>query len=247
MDLQAFFEECPKVALGFSGGVDSAYLLYAATACKAQVKPYFVKTQFQPAFELEDAQRLCDQLGVELTVLELDVLTVPHVAENGPDRCYHCKRALFGRLREQALADGYTVLIDGTNASDDAGDRPGMRALGELSVRSPLRECGITKAEVRRLSKEAGLFTWNKPAYACLATRVPTGETIREETLQKVEGAEDALFRLGFSDLRVRVFHGAARLQLPGDQFAKAVECRKELLTTLAPWFDTVLLDLKER
>ncbi len=247
MDLQAFFEECPKVALGFSGGVDSAYLLYAATACKAQVKPYFVKTQFQPAFELEDAQRLCDQLGVELTVLELDVLTVPHVAENGPDRCYHCKRALFGRLREQALADGYTVLIDGTNASDDAGDRPGMRALGELSVRSPLRECGITKADVRRLSKEAGLFTWNKPAYACLATRVPTGETIREETLQKVEGAEDALFRLGFSDLRVRVFHGAARLQLPGDQFAKAVGCRKELLTTLAPWFDTVLLDLKER
>lgn len=247
MDLQAFFEECPKVALGFSGGVDSAYLLYAATACKAQVKPYFVKTQFQPAFELEDARRLCDQLGVELTVLELDVLTVPHVAENGPDRCYHCKRALFGRLREQALADGYTVLIDGTNASDDAGDRPGMRALGELSVRSPLRECGITKAEVRRFSKEAGLFTWNKPAYACLATRVPTGETIREEILQKVEGAEDALFRLGFSDLRVRVFHGAARLQLPGDQFAKAVECRKELLTTLVPWFDTVLLDLKER
>lgn len=247
MDLQAFFEECPKVALGFSGGVDSAYLLYAATACKAQVKPYFVKTQFQPAFELEDARRLCDQLGVELTVLELDVLTVPHVAENGPDRCYHCKRALFGRLREQALADGYTVLIDGTNASDDAGDRPGMRALGELSVRSPLRECGITKAEVRRLSKEAGLFTWNKPAYACLATRVPTGETIREEILQKVEGAEDALFRLGFSDLRVRVFHGAARLQLPGDQFAKAVGCRKELLATLAPWFDTVLLDLKER
>ena len=247
MDLQAFFEECPKVALGFSGGVDSAYLLYAATACKAQVKPYFVKTQFQPAFELEDAQRLCDQLGVELTVLELDVLTVPHVAENGPDRCYHCKRALFGRLREQALADGYTVLFGGTNASDDAGDRPGMRALGELSVRSPLRECGITKADVRRLSKEAGLFTWNKPAYACLATRVPTGETIREETLQKVEGAEDALFRLGFSDLRVRVFHGAARLQLPGDQFAKAVGCRKELLTTLAPWFDTVLLDLKER
>lgn len=247
MDLQSFFKECPKVALGFSGGVDSAYLLYAATACKAQVKPYFVKTQFQPAFELEDARRLCDQLGVELTVLELDVLTVPHVAENGPNRCYYCKRALFGRLREQALADGYTVLMDGTNASDDAGDRPGMRALGELSVRSPLRECGITKAEVRRLSKEAGLFTWNKPAYACLATRVPTGETIREEILQKVEGAEDALFRLGFSDLRVRVFHGTARLQLPGNQLSKAVERREELLTALAPWFGTVLLDLKER
>ena len=247
MELQAFFEECPKAALGFSGGVDSAYLLYAATACKAQVKPYFIKTQFQPAFELEDARRLCQQLGVDLTVLELDVLAVPHVGENGPDRCYHCKRALFGRLRDQALADGCTVLIDGTNASDDAGDRPGMRALGELSVRSPLRECGITKAEVRRLSREAGLFTWNKPAYACLATRVPTGESLREETLRKVEGSEDALFRLGFSDLRVRVFHGAARLQLPGDQLLQGIERRKELLDTLAPWFDTVLLDLKER
>ena len=151
MELKEFFRQCPRVALGFSGGVDSAYLLYAALEHGAQVKPYFVKTAFQPRFELEDARRLCAQLGVELTVLELDVLAVPCVAENPPDRCYHCKRALFGRLRRQALADGYTVLIDGTNASDDAGDRPGMRALGELSVRSPLRECGITKAQVRAL------------------------------------------------------------------------------------------------
>ena len=216
MELRDFFQECPKVALGFSGGVDSAYLLYAALDHGAQVRPYFIKTAFQPQFELEDARRLCAQLGVELTVVELDVLQIPGVAENPPDRCYHCKRALFGRLRQQAQADGYTVLIDGTNASDDAGDRPGMRALGELSVRSPLRECGITKAQVRALSKEAGLFTWDKPAYACLATRVPTGEAVTPETLRKVEAAEEALFSLGYSDLRVRVFHGAARLQLPG-------------------------------
>lgn len=247
MELKEFFQQCPKVALGFSGGVDSAYLLYAAVEHGAQVRPYFIKTQFQPQFELEDARRLAAQLGVELTVLELDVLQVPHVAENGPDRCYYCKRALFGRLRDQALADGYTVLIDGTNASDDAGDRPGMRALGELSVRSPLRECGITKAEVRRRSKEAGLFTWNKPAYACLATRVPTGNVVDGETLQRVEAGEDALFQLGFSDLRVRVYHGAARLQLPGEQLQKAVEQREEIRQKLKPWFDTVLLDLKER
>ena len=247
MELRDFFQECPKVALGFSGGVDSAYLLYAALDHGAQVRPYFIKTAFQPQFELEDARRLCAQLGVELTVVELDVLQIPGVAENPPDRCYHCKRALFGRLRQQAQADGYTVLIDGTNASDDAGDRPGMRALGELSVRSPLRECGITKAQVRALSKEAGLFTWDKPAYACLATRVPTGEAIAPETLQKVEAAEEALFSLGYSDLRVRVFHGAARLQLPGQQLEQAAKKREAISQALAPWFDTVLLDLKER
>ena len=247
MELRDFFQECPKVALGFSGGVDSAYLLYAALDHGAQVRPYFIKTAFQPQFELEDARRLCAQLGVELTVLELDVLQIPGVAENPPDRCYHCKRALFGRLRQQAQADGYTVLIDGTNASDDAGDRPGMRALGELSVRSPLRECGISKAQVRALSKEAGLFTWDKPAYACLATRVPTGEAITPETLRKVEAAEEALFSLGYSDLRVRVFHGAARLQLPGQQLERAAKEREAISQALAPWFDTVLLDLKER
>ena len=247
MELRDFFQECPKVALGFSGGVDSAYLLYAALDHGAQVRPYFIKTAFQPQFELEDARRLCAQLGVELTVVELDVLQVPGVAENPPDRCYHCKRALFGRLRQQAQADGYTVLIDGTNASDDAGDRPGMRALGELSVRSPLRECGITKAQVRALSKEAGLFTWDKPAYACLATRVPTGEAIAPETLRKVEAAEDTLFSLGYRDLRVRVFHGAARMQLPGQQLERAAKERERILQALAPWFDTVLLDLKER
>ena len=247
MELRDFFQECPKVALGFSGGVDSAYLLYAALDHGAQVRPYFIKTAFQPQFELEDARRLCAQLGVELIVVELDGLQGPGGVENPPDRCYHCKRALFGRLRQQALADGYPVLIDGTNASDDAGDRPGMRALGELSVRSPLRECGITKAQVRALSKEAGLFTWDKPAYACLATRVPTGEAIAPETLQKVEAAEEALFSLGYSDLRVRVFHGAARLQLPGQQLEQAAKEREAISQALAPWFDTVLLDLKER
>ena len=137
MDLSQFFQRCPKAALGFSGGVDSAYLLYAAVENGAQVQPYFVKTAFQPQFELEDARRLCAQLGVELSVLDLDILNVPQVAENPADRCYFCKKALFGRLKEQAQQDGYTVLMDGTNASDDAGDRPGMRALGELSVRSP--------------------------------------------------------------------------------------------------------------
>ena len=247
MELKEFFRQCPRVALGFSGGVDSAYLLYAALEHGAQVKPYFVKTAFQPRFELEDARRLASELEVPMTVVEADILAVPEAAANGPQRCYHCKTALFSQLRQAAREGGYTVLLDGTNASDDAGDRPGMRALRELEVRSPLRECGLTKEEVRRRSREAGLFTWDKPAYACLATRVPTGEAIAPETLQKVESAEEALFSLGYSDLRVRVFHGAARLQLSGQQLERAAKERERILQALAPWFGTVLLDLKAR
>lgn len=247
MTLQEFFHNNPRAALAFSGGADSAYLLWAAREWAEDVKAYYVHSPFQPAFELADAKRLAEELGMPMTVLEADVLSVPGAAANGPDRCYHCKTALFTLLKEAALADGYTLLIDGTNASDDAGDRPGMRALAELAVRSPLRECGVTKAEVRARSREAGLFTWDKPAYACLATRVPTGEAITPETLRKVEAAEEALFSLGYSDLRVRVFHGTARLQLPGQQLEQAAKEREAILQALAPWFDTVLLDLKER
>ena len=197
MTLLAFFKENPKAALGFSGGVDSSYLLYAGVQAGADIHPYYIKTAFQPQFELDDAERLCAQLGVPLTVLELDVLKNEAVTANPPDRCYHCKTALFGALSARALADGYTLLLDGTNASDDAGDRPGMRALKELHVCSPLRECGLTKAEIRRLSREAGLFTWDKPAYACLATRIPSGDAITAEKLLATERAEAFLFSLG--------------------------------------------------
>ena len=247
MTLEQFFQENPRCALGFSGGVDSAYLLYAGVKAGADIRPYFIKTAFQPAFELADARKLAEGLGVEVTVLELDALADPRVAANPADRCYFCKQNLFRTLKERAIADGYPVLLDGTNASDEAGDRPGMRALTELSVRSPLRECGLTKAEIRARSREAGLFTWDKPAYACLATRVPAGETITAETLARVEGAEDALFRLGYTDFRVRVFHSAARLQLPRGQMERAVREAEELRQALKPYFTPILLDLEGR
>ena len=189
MTLQEFFTEHPKAALGFSGGVDSSYLLYAGIKAGADIRPYFIKTAFQPEFELEDAKRLCAQLGAELHIIKLDALANPDVVKNPANRCYYCKTGLFGTLQARAKADGYTVLLDGTNASDDAGDRPGMKALTEMSVLSPLRLCGLTKAQIREFSREAGLFTWDKPAYACLATRVPTGEAITEALLARVEGA----------------------------------------------------------
>lgn len=247
MKLKEFFEKYPRVALGFSGGVDSAYLLYAGKKYGADIRPYFIKTAFQPEFELRDAHRLTEELGIELTVVEYDILAETQVAQNSPNRCYYCKSALFGALKQQALKDGYEILLDGTNASDDASDRPGMKAIWEMKVLSPLRECGLTKDEIRILSREAGLFTWEKPSYACLATRIPTGEPVSGELLKRIERSEDALSALGFSDFRVRVFHNAARIQLSKGQFEQAAQDRERILSALKPYFPAVLLDLETR
>ncbi len=247
MELQEFFDRHPRVALAFSGGVDSSYLLYAAMQAGAQVRAYYVKAAFQPQFEYEDALRLAKELGADVRVLTVDVLSVPEVVANPANRCYYCKQNIMGAILVAAAEDGYPLLMDGTNASDDADDRPGMQALRELDVRSPLRECGLTKAEIRRRSKEAGLFTWNKPAYACLATRIPTGEVITAEKLQKTEAAEAYLFSLGFSDFRVRMTGEAAKLQLPAGQLPLLMEHRAEILRTLKQWYSDVLLDLEVR
>lgn len=247
MDLQDFFLQYPEIAVAFSGGVDSAYLLYAAKQYAKKVCAYYVKSEFQPRFEWEDAVRLAEDLGVELKILECSVLSVPGVKENQPDRCYHCKRAIFETIMNAAKAEGFSVLLDGTNASDDMEDRPGMQALCELSVLSPLREAGLTKSEIRRLSKEAGLFTWNKPAYACLATRIFTGEGITSDKLVATETAEDFLFSLGFTDFRVRLQDGNARLQVPEAQWVRVIEYRKDILIKLKEYYKTVSLDLEVR
>ena len=246
-NLARFFEEQPAVALAFSGGVDSSYLLYAARRAGCRVQPYYVKTCFQPEFEFADAKRLCAELGAEMRVLHADILAVDEVRANPVNRCYFCKRAIFSRILSAAQADGFSLVIDGTNASDDSADRPGMKALQELQVLSPLRVCSLTKSKIRELSREAGLFTWDKPAYACLATRVPTGQTITRELLSRVEGAEGALFALGFTDFRVRVFSDAARVQLKPAQMVRALEQREAILEKLRPYFEIVLLDLNGR
>ncbi|MEG1875455.1 MAG: ATP-dependent sacrificial sulfur transferase LarE, partial [Angelakisella sp.] len=222
-------------------------LLYAAKACGCKVKGYYAKSVFQPRFELDDATRLAKELGVELAVLPLEVLDNPDIRQNRADRCYYCKQAIFTRLLTAAAADGFSVLADGTNASDDGNDRPGMRALAELKVVSPLRLCGITKAQLREYSRLAGLFTWNKPAYACLATRVATGCALDGETLARIERGEQLLTSLGFRDLRLRVQGGAAKIQLPENQLDRAVKMRQDIIDGLAGDFSAVLLDLKAR
>lgn len=247
MKLNEFFAKHPKVAVAFSGGVDSAYLLYAAKQIGAEVRAYYVKSAFQPQFELNDALRFADELNITMRVLAADVLSSEKIAQNPSDRCYYCKRMIFEAIVNAAAEDGFSVLLDGTNASDNSGDRPGMRAICELSVLSPLRECGLTKEEIRKLSEEAGLFTWDKPAYACLATRIPVGETITEEKLKATEASEDFLFSLGLKDFRVRHFGEAAKIQVPENQIGAVIENRDIILAELKKYYSAVMLDLEVR
>lgn len=241
--LRAFFRENPRCGIAFSGGADSTFLLHAALAAGADVRAYYVKSAFQPAWEQDDAVRFAEAIGAALTVLEAGVLSFPAIAQNDEQRCYHCKRMILSRIIDRAAADGYPVLLDGTNASDEEGDRPGMRALRELGVLSPLRLSGLTKADIRRLSREAGLPSADKPAYACLATRIPTGRAITHELLSRVEAAENLLFESGFTDFRLRVQGENALLQLRAcdqDTFARR---REELLPKLQNWFSDVSVD----
>jgi len=247
MELKTFFTENPRFAVAFSGGVDSSYLLYAAKTFGCEVKAYFVKTPFQPQFEFDDASKMAYMLSVPMAVDTIDVLNNPDVTQNPVDRCYHCKIAVFNAIVEHAARDGYTLVCDGTNASDDAGDRAGMRALDELGIRSPLRECGLTKKEIRSLSCEAGLFTHDKPSYACLATRIPTGTPITEELIAKVEQAEQALHTLGFSDFRVRYMDGNAKIQITDSQFRNIIEKRKKVVDALSPYFKDIFVDMVPR
>ena len=247
MTLQEFFTEHPKAAVAFSGGVDSSYLLREGLRFGRDIKAYYVKSLFQPEFEMEDAKRLAAELGANMEIIEVDVLANTEVVKNPPDRCYYCKQAIFGTILRHAAADGYRTILDGTNASDDADDRPGMKALAEMQVLSPLRLCGLTKAEIRQRSREAGLFTWDKPAYACLATRIPSGMPITAALLAKVEGAEGALFDMGFTDFRVRVREGGALLQFNAAQIEEARARREEITERLRTWFPILLPDWEVR
>ncbi|WP_343209693.1 ATP-dependent sacrificial sulfur transferase LarE [Anaerolentibacter hominis] len=246
-NLREFFHNHRRAALAFSGGVDSAYLMYAACECGCDLHAYYVKSQFQPEFEYQDALKLAGEMQCGMTVIELDVLADEKVVSNPADRCYYCKQRIFTSILDHAAADGCELLMDGTNASDDAGDRPGMRALRELKVVSPLRECGLTKAQIRDYSREAGLFTWKKPAYACLATRIPTGVPLTAQVLTATEAAEAFLMALGFEDFRVRMAGKAARLQVKAEQMEQVIQMREMIYRELMKWYPEVYLDLGPR
>jgi len=247
MTLTEFFQKHSEVAMAFSGGVDSTYLLYNAIKLGAKVEVYYVKSPFQPQLDMDEAVEIGKSLNVRIKIIRINMLQEEKIVRNAEDRCYQCKSKMFEILLKTAAQDGFSMVVDGTNASDLEENRPGIRALRELGVRSPLRECGISKEEIRRFSKEAGLCTWNKPGYSCLATRIQTGEFITKEKLQRIEKAEQYLYLSGFSGYRVRMNGSIAKVELQEKQFIMAIERRKEILKELQQYFTSVYLDMEAR
>ncbi len=235
--------------VAFSGGADSALVAVAAhEALGRGALAVTLSTQLTPAAEVAAARRAARELGLRHRVLRLDALGVPGVADNAPARCYHCKRALFEALAEVARREGLATLVDGTQADDRPEERPGHRALEELGVRSPLRELGLGKRAVRRLLRGRGLARLDRPASACLATRVPFGERLTPARLRRVAKAEQALHDLGLRELRVRDHGSLARLELPPESMRRALgrRLREALVAALrGAGYVYVCLDLR--
>ena len=247
MTLAQFFSEHKNVGIALSGGVDSIYLMYSAVSCGADVRAYFAKTEFQPESELRDAAEAAEMLGVPLRVIDFSVLKDKNIVKNGADRCYFCKRGMMEKISAAAHEDGCEVICDGTNASDDVSNRPGFRALGELSVISPLRICGLTKEEIRERAQEAGLSVWDKPSYSCLATRIKQEQSISEEKLARVRNAEKALFSLGFSNFRVRLNEREATLELSKKDTLCFLKNKKKIGKMMQEYFDFVVVEPEAR
>ena len=203
-----------NIAVAFSAGVDSTFLLKAAHDIPGlRVLAVTVRSPLCPAAEQTAAAQFCADEHIRHVLLDFDPFTVDGFAANPPDRCYRCKRELFQRILSAAQSNGISFVAEGSNA-DDCGDyRPGMRAVRELGIRSPLLDAGLTKREIRQLSKELALPTWDKPPMACLATRFPYGEAITANALSRVERAEQILRELGFRQVRVRVHGTIARIE----------------------------------
>ena len=209
--------------MAFSGGVDSSLLLYAAK--EALGEHVLALTAVSPLFperERGETEAFCKKYGIRQVVFDYDVMKVPGITDNPTDRCYRCKKQLFHMMLAITEQERMFTLVEGSNKDDENDFRPGLKALSEMKVKSPLREYGFTKEEIRAISKTLGLPTWDKPAYACLATRIPYGETLDDDKLRLVEKAEQYLIGLGFQEVRVRT-HGTvnARIELNPNDFKR--------------------------
>ncbi|MDR0550892.1 MAG: ATP-dependent sacrificial sulfur transferase LarE [Spirochaetaceae bacterium] len=222
-------KELGSAAVAFSGGVDSSFLCAAAVdALKDKALAITVVSPMLPQSEIDCACRIAALTGIRHILIKENDIDA-QVAENPHDRCYHCKKIEFASIISAAKNEGAASVLDGSNTDDLSDYRPGLKALAELAVVSPLRDAGLSKAEIRELSKQKGLPTWNKPAFACLASRFPYGEKITREKLAQVEKAEDIMRDAGFVNFRVRYHGNVARLEVAPEERAR--------------FFDTAFLD----
>jgi len=211
-----------SVAVAFSGGVDSTFLLKVAhDVLKSKATALTVKSSTFPEREFNQAIQFAQTIGADLRVIIFEETDIENFTQNPADRCYHCKKALFGKMIDVAKKEGFRVVADGSNADDPGDTRPGMKALKELSVPSPLLQAGLNKEEIRQFSRDMGLPSWNRPSAACLASRIPYGQTITKEKLRMIEHAEQFLLDLGFNPVRVRHHGDIARIEVAQDEFHK--------------------------
>ena len=223
--LKAYFAELKSVAIAFSSGVDSTFLLHAAQDALGDKVIAITATSCSfPLRELNEAKAFCEQKGVKQFIIKSEELKIEGFSQNPKNRCYLCKRELFERIGQVARENGIEYVAEGSNLDDNGDYRPGLIAVKELGVKSPLREIGFTKVEIRELSRELGLPTWEKQSFACLASRFPYGDEITEVKLQRVDRAEQLLLDMGFKQLRVRIHGDLARIELDPSQFGKFMD-----------------------
>lgn len=223
--LKELLQSYGKLAIGFSSGVDSTYLLRVASEVLGDdVIAITASARFFPSRELDEAKAFCEQNHIRHIIVEIDEAQIGGFAQNPKNRCYLCKYNLFSQFLQVAKEHGIDYVAEASNMDDNGDYRPGLIAVAELGIKSPLREVGMTKAQIRQLSKMRGLATWEKPSYACLASRFVYGETISASKLSMVEQAEEYLRNLGFSQLRVRVHGMLARIEVEEREFEKLME-----------------------
>jgi len=234
------------LAVAFSGGIDSSLVLYLACHSGEPVQAVLLHSQLMPLRDREIAERVARECGARLTVLEVDVTTSPEIMGNAPRRCYFCKKTMFETLRAWCAARGIPHIADGTNRDDLTVYRPGLQALRELGIRSPLADCGFTKAEVREAAAALGISVAARPSAPCMATRLPYGTPLDFAVLRRLEEGEAAMKALSFPVCRLRLHGGLLRVEIPPDRFPDLMERRTSVLEALrALQFDYITLDLE--